>query len=431
MDPYRAVVQQWLEADQQAPRKQRHTAQRIHTRLVEEHQFRGGASTVRRFVAGLRPAPREAFIPLTAAWGQQAQVDWGQALVEIAGQLTVVHLFCLRLRASGVPFVWAAPTEKLEAFLEGHTRAFAWLGGVPAECVYDNPKTAVVRILAGPAREEHTTFSSLRAHYLFDSQFCRPAQGHEKGAVENLVGYVRRNALVPVPTLRSWAELNQHLLGWCERERTRAGARWTQDQAGLRALPSAAFVAAVGRLAVVNRLCLVTVDRSRYSVPGQYVGQTLRLALFSDLVEAWVGQERVALHQRAHERGQTVLALDHYLPILERKPRAAGHAAVVAQLPPVYAAVRDTLCRARPDGYRDFVAILLLHRDFPAAAVATALEQAQQRGTLQAAVVRQLLLNQSVPVGAPPVALPPTLAPVQLPLLDLAQYNTLLPGGRT
>ena len=118
--------------------------------------------------------------------------------MEIAGTPVTVHLFCLRMRASGAPFAWAAPTEKPEAFLEGHRRAFEWLGGVPAECVYDNLKTAVLRILAGPAREEQTVFASLRAHYLFDSLFCRPREGHEKGAVENLVGYVRRNALVPV-----------------------------------------------------------------------------------------------------------------------------------------------------------------------------------------------------------------------------------------
>src|SRR5438067_5913892 len=203
MDPYRAVIERWLVDDAQAPPKQRHTAQRIYDRLVAEHAFAGGESTVRRYVARLRTAQGlglgEVMIPLTAAWGQQAQVDWGQAVVELAGEPIVVHLFCLRLRASGVAFAWAAPTEKLEAFLEGHVHAFAWLGGVPAECVYDNPKTAVVRILAGPVREEHTRFSSLRAHYLFESQFCRPGQAHEKGAVEHLVGYVRRNALVPVP----------------------------------------------------------------------------------------------------------------------------------------------------------------------------------------------------------------------------------------
>lgn len=429
MAPYRAVIEGWLAEDERAPRKQRHTARRIYDRLLAEHGFTGGASTVRRTVAQLRPAQKEVFIPLAADWGQQAQVDWGQAVVRIDGQSVVAHLFCVRLRASGVPFVWAAPTEKLEAFLEGHTRAFAWLGGVPAECVYDNLKTAVVRILAGPARQEHTTFSSLRAHYLFDSLFCRPARGNEKGAVENLVGYVRRNALVPVPELPSWEALNTHLLGWCARERERLGERWRPEQAALRPLPPRAFVPALSRLAVVNRLSLVTYDRSRYSVPCRYVGQTLRLAVFTDQVEAWSGPERVAVHARAHERGASVLALEHYLPALERKPRAAGHAAVVGHLPPVYAAVRNTLCRVRPDGYREFAAILLLHREFPAAAVTTALEEAQRRGCLQATVVRQLLLNQTVPAGSAPLALPPGLVQTQLPLLDLAQYNTLLPGG--
>jgi transposase len=198
MDPYRAIIEAWLAQDKTAPPKQRHTAKRIYARLVAEYCFSGGESTVRRFVARLVEKQPEVYIPLMAAWGQQAQVDWGQAVVQMDGGPLVVHLFCLRMRASGVPFVWAAPTEKLEAFLEGHRRAFEWLGGVPAECLYDNPKTAVVRILAGPEREEHILFSSLRAHYLFDSIFCRPAEAHEKGAVENLVGYARRNALVPL-----------------------------------------------------------------------------------------------------------------------------------------------------------------------------------------------------------------------------------------
>ena len=153
MDPFRAVIQAWLDADAQAPPKQRHTATRVHDRLVAEHDFAGAEVTVRRFVRELRGAAPEVFIPLGAGWGQQAQVDWGQATVTIAGQSVVAHLFCLRLRASGVPFVWAAPTEKLEAFLEGHRRAFAWLGGVPAECVCDNPKTAEgdITTIGGPA----------------------------------------------------------------------------------------------------------------------------------------------------------------------------------------------------------------------------------------------------------------------------------------
>jgi transposase len=267
MDPYRELILSWLAAAEQAPLKQRHTAKRIYDRLVGEQQFAGGESTVRRYVAQLRRKPPEVFIPLTAAFGQQAQVDWGQAQVRIAGVPVVAHLFCLRLRASGVPFAWAAPTEKLEAFLDGHCRAFTWLGGIPAECLYDNPKTAVVRILAGPAREEHTLFSSLRAHYLFESLFCRPAQAHEKGSVENLVGYVRRNALVPVPDFPSWEALNAHLLRWCEAEKGKRADRWEQERHRLRPVPLHRFRPALLRLASVSRLSLITVERNHYSVP--------------------------------------------------------------------------------------------------------------------------------------------------------------------
>lgn len=425
MDPYRELILSWLAADQRAPRKQRHTAKRIYDRLVGEYQFQGAEPTVRRYVARLRDKQPEVFIPLAAVWGQQAQTDWGQALVRIAGADVTAHLFCMRLRASGAPFAWAAPTEKLEAFLEGHVRGFEWFGGVPVECVYDNPKTAVVRILAGPARVEQTQFASLRAHYLFDSLFCRPAEGHEKGAVENLVGYVRRNALVPVPDFPSWEALNAHLLSWCAQEQQRAGERWSQERAALRALPLQPFHCAVTRLVVVNRLSLVRVDHNRYSVPCRYVGRNLRVELFSDRIEVWDGVNRLAEHGRCYGRGETRLELAHYLPALARKPRAASHAAVVGQLPAIYADVRRRLMAGQPEGYREFAAILLLHREFCANAVTAALEEAWQRDCLQATAVRQILLNRLAPMTPPSIKVPLSLTQTALAPPNLAQYDTL------
>jgi len=298
-------------------------------------------------------------------------------------------------------------------------------GGVPAECVYDNPKTAVVRILAGPVREEHTRFSSLRAHYLFESQFCRPGQAHEKGAVEHLVGYVRRNALVPVPRFAGWAELNAHLLAWCEGEREQRAAAWAQEQARLRPLPAPPFVPALTRLVPVSRLSLIRFDHNRYSVPGRYVGRTLRLAAFTDRLELWDGEVPVATHRRQYQRGQTQLELAHYLPALARKPRAVSHAAVVAQLPPIYATVRDDLCRQDPEGYRRFAALLLLHQEFPAEVVTTALEHAWQQHCLDVAVVRQLALNQVAPPRPAPVPVPAVLDQLRLAPLDLSQYDRL------
>ncbi|MDO8655389.1 MAG: IS21 family transposase [bacterium] len=428
MDPFRDIVQGWLEQDDQAPPKQRHTSKRIFDRLVAEYTFAGAESTVRHFVAKLRPARREVYIPLEARAGQQAQIDWGQAVVRIGGEPAIAHLFCLRMRASGVAFAWAAPTEKLEAFLEGHCRAFSWLGGVPWEGLYDNPKTAVVRILAGPERQEHVLFSSLRAHYLFDSHFCRPAQAHEKGAVENLVGYVRRNALVPVPDFPSWETLNEHLLSWCEKDRERLKEGWAKEQAGLRPLPLRPFRAALTRLAPVSRLSLVSFDRNRYSVPCRYVGRNLLLAAFTNRIEAWDGDERVALHHRCFQRGELILLFEHYLPALARKPHAASHAAFVSQMPPIYALVRDQLCHGRPDGYREFAAILLLHNEFPADAVAPAVEEALRRGCLQAAAVRQILLNQTFSKYPLPVSVPEGLAMVTVSPPNLSQYDILLAG---
>lgn len=428
MGPYGEVIHTWLTQDAQAPPKQRHTSKRIYDRLVAEHGFTGAESSVRRVVARLRPKQPEAFIPLTAAFGQQAQVDWGQAQVAIAGSPVVAHLFCLRLRASGVPFAWAAPTEKLEAFLEGHRRAFEWLDGVPAECVYDNLKTAVLRILAGPEREEHTHFASLRAHYLFDSLFCRPGEGHEKGAVENLVGYVRRNALVPVPDFPSWEALNAHLLAWCGGERRRLGERWQAERAALRPLPTQPFACMLTRLVPVSTTSLVQVDRNRYSVPCRYVGRMLRLALSTAQVALWDGASCVAEHPRCYGRGETILDLAHYLPILARKPGAVRHAAVIAQLPPIYAAVRDRLCGRRRDGYRDFAAILLLHQEFRAELVQEALAEAWERDCLEPSAVRQLILNRMAPAPIAPLTLPAALAEARVAAPDLGRYDQLLAG---
>ena len=181
MEPFREVIESILKVDETAPVKQRHTAARIFTRLHDEYGFTGGESTVRRYVRNLKKNKNECFLVLEANPGEQMQIDFGHAQVDIGGKRVTSHLFCMRLKNSGVPFVVAYPTERLEAFLEGHVQGFAYFGGTPKEGLYDNATTQVVKILEGSEREEHQWFSSLRAHYLFNSLFCRPAKGNEKG----------------------------------------------------------------------------------------------------------------------------------------------------------------------------------------------------------------------------------------------------------
>ena len=422
MGPYLPLVRQWLADDESAPPKQRHTARRIYDRLESEHGFSGAEVTVRQAVAKLRGKRLEAYVPLEAPWGQIAQADFGGAVVTLAGERTEVALFCLRAKASTVPFVVAYPTEKLEAFLAGHVEAFAFFGGVFSELWYDNPKTAVVKILAGPARDEHERLSALRAHYLFASSFCTPGRGNEKGSVENLVGYVRRNALVPYTRpFATLAALNEHLRAWCERERHREA--WRVERAALQELPAQPFSPSVSRPVVASKTSLVSVDRVRYSVPVACAGSTLRAESFVGRVELYRGAERVATHERSYVRGETVLELAHYLEAFARKPRAALSCAALASADPVFTRARDLALRS-PDGHRSFAEILLLGREFGLESLAEALRLSLAAGAPTSAQhVRQIALNAAHTTPAR-VAVPSVLA-LSLPAADLTCYDKL------
>ena len=424
MGPYLGIVEEWLKADETAPRKQRHTAKRVYDRLVCEYGFPGAEVTVRQAVRALRSRRLEVFVPLEAPPGKVAQVDFGQAQVMIAGRVQTVFLFCLRAKHSKVPFVRAYPTEKLEAFLDGHVRAFAFMGGVFAELWYDNPKTVVSKILSGPERIEHQHFSRLRAHYLFDSSFCTPGEAHEKGSVEQLVGYVRRNALVPASRpFASLAELNDHLRGFCEKERVRHEAAWMAERLLLRPLPAHGFRASTSRPVSVSKTALCRIDHNRYSAPATYAGRMLRAEVYVDRVELYADGTLVAAHARTYARGQTILELGHYLPVFARKPRAAAACAALGQADPVFGRARDRLLR-EPGGYRVFAEILMLGTSFDLDVLARALGECLDSGRVSVEAVRQHCLNL---LHVPPEPIPvPEFLLLSLPRPDLSRYDVLL-----
>jgi transposase len=206
---YRALIDEWLEADRGAPRKQRHTARRIWRRLVDEHGAQVAERTVREYVAARRRElgePGQVFVPQVHQAGMEAEVDWGEAQVVLGGRPTTVQLFYLRPCFSGAGFCMAFRRCTQPAFLEGHVEAFAWFGGVFALVRYDNLSAAVKLVLRGRRREETDRFIALRSHYLFDSAFTLAGLegAHEKGGVEGEVGRFRRNHLVPVPEVADW-----------------------------------------------------------------------------------------------------------------------------------------------------------------------------------------------------------------------------------
>lgn len=363
-------------------------------------------------------------MPLAADAGELAEADFGHVVIKLGGKETNVHLFVMRMRHSAVIFAHAFSTEKIEAFLEGHRLAFEWFGGVPQDVRYDNPKTAVTKILVGPMRDEHILLSGLRAHYLFDSDFCRPGEPHEKGGVEHGVGFVRRHTCVPVPDVPDLAALNAHLLTWCEKERNKRWAAWEQERSALRALPIHPHRCGTTRPVVVNKLCLVSFDHNRYSVPSIYVGKALTLRSYAEKIEVLDRERVVAQHVRSHERKQTFLELEHYLPVLAYKPHAATHAAVVRQLPEVYQRIRIRMTNSRPDGYKDFVALLLLHQVFPAKDILDAIEAIGPDVVTAEQVRKHLFQTDATSV----TRVPDELQMYRLTKQNPARYDSLVKG---
>ena len=246
LDPWLGVIDAILAEDKTRPVKQRHTAKLLFERLKEEHGFCGGYSTVKNYVRGEQLRSREMFVHLAHPPGE-AQADFGEALVVIAGVEQKAHFMAFDLPHSDDCFVMAFPAETTEAFLEAHARAFEYFGAVPTRILYDNTRIAVARILGGEERTKTKAFLELQSHYLFADKFGRPAKGNDKGKVEGLVGYARRNFMVPIPHFNSWEAFNAHLAEQCRKRRERRlrghtetiGERFERDRGAMLPLPAA------------------------------------------------------------------------------------------------------------------------------------------------------------------------------------------------
>ena len=345
---------------------------------------------------------REMFVPLAHPPGH-AQVDFGEALVLIAGQEQKAHYFCLDLPHSDDCFVRAFPAETTEAFLEGHVEAFRYLDGVPQTILYDNTKLAVAQILGDGTRKRTQAFSELQSHYLFAERFGRPGKGNDKGKVEGLVGYARRNFLVPVPRCASWPELNAQLIEQCRKRKERKlrgheqtiGERFQKDAAMLLPLPPTPYEACEKRSTRVTSLSLVRYRGNDYSAPTAYGHRHVLIKGYVHEVVICCGSEVIARHPRSYEREDMIFDPLHYLALLEQKPNALDQAAPLAGwgLPEEFAQLRRLLeARLAKRGKREFVQVLRLLETFSLEEVSYAIWQALQLGAISFDAVKHLLL---------------------------------------
>ena len=402
LDAWVGIIDQILEADKAEGRKQRHTAKRIFERLRDEHGYTGGCTIVKDYVRLRKLSQREMFVPLEHPPGD-AQADFGEAMVVIAGVERKAHYLAMDLPQSDDCFVMAFPAETTEAFLEGHNHAFAYFGGVPRTILYDNTKIAVARILGDGTRMKTRAFSELQSHYLFAEKFGRPGKGNDKGKVEGLVGYARRNFMVPRPRFATWEEFNAHLLIQCQKRRERKlrghqqtiGERFEKDRERLLPLPAAPYEACDKRSTRVTSMSLVRYRTNDYSVPVCWGHREVLVKGFVHEVVICAGSEVIARHPRSYEREDMIFNPLHYLALLEHKPNALDQAAPLAGWvmpegsPQLY---RLMEARLGKKGKREFVQVLRLLETFAWAEVERAIEDALRMGTISFDAVKHLLL---------------------------------------
>jgi transposase len=427
LGPWLGVIDAILKDDQNQPKKQRHTAKRIFDRLREEHGYGGGYTVVKDYVRLQRVRKQEMFVPLTHAPGE-AQADFGEALVVIAGAEQKAQYFVMDLPHSDDSFVAAYPAETTEAFLDAHVRAFDYLGGVPRWILYDNTKLAVAQILGDGERNKTRAFAELQSHYLFAERFGRPGKGNDKGAAEGLVGYARRNFLVPIPHCNSWEQLNTHLLEQCRKRREQRvwghqetiGERFARDRMALLPLPATPYEACEKRTAKVSSLSLVRYRTNDYSVPTAYGHRQVLVKGYVHEVVIACGSEVIARHRRSYEREDMIFDPLHYLALLEEKTRALDQAAPLAgwELPECFAHLRRLLeARLGKHGKREYVQVLRLLESFRLPEVTGAIQDALHLGTVSFDAVKHLLLCRIE-------QRPPRLDLMQYPHLPLPRVET-------
>jgi transposase len=442
--PYAALIDRMLEEDRRAPRKQRHTAHRIWERLrAEVAGFNVGERSVRKYVERrkqeLGMAARETCVPQSYDWGVEAQIDWYEAWADLAGERLKLQVFSMRSMGSGGAFHRAYLRATQQAFLEAHEIAFQYFGGVFRRLRYDNLTAAVKRILRGSRREETARFIAFRSHWRFASEFCTPAEAHEKGGVEGEAGYFRRNHWVPVPSAPDLEQLNKDLRDACHQDQNRQiagkvlciGAAMIAEREHLLPLTEPGFDLAEVSFPTVDGLGCVRVRTNAYSVPLK-AGTQVQAKVYSTYVEMWHDGRCVVRHERCYSRQQQILDLEHYLDVLEKKPGALAGSKPLEQWrqagrwPDSFDRLWAQLMKrhGKQAGTREMIEVLRLGKQHGYDRLRDAVGETLAAGSQDVSAIRYLLTAGQAP--QPPAIEIGLLQRYERPLPVLNEYDRLL-----
>ncbi|OYU33072.1 IS21 family transposase [Novosphingobium sp. PASSN1] len=450
LDPFAEKLSGWLRAEGSKSRKQRRTAKQMHADLMVLG-YAGSYGRVSAFVRAWKAerqreaqtSGRGTFVPLVFAAGEAFQFDWSEDWAMLGGRQTKLQVAHTKLSHSRAFAVRAYPLQTHEMLFDALTQAFRVLGGVPRRGIFDNMRTAVDRIGTGKARQVNARFAAMASHYLFEPEFCNPASGWEKGQVEKNVQDARRRLWQPMPSFPDLDALNAWLEAQCI-------AQWAQIEHGMqpgtvadvRAAEEASlmplgrpFDGFVEHTKRVSPTCLVSFERTRYSVPASFANRPVSLRIYPDrIVIAAEGQilcEHSRIIDRSHHTcGRTIYDWRHYLAVIQRKPGALRNGAPFAEMPDAFRQLQSQLLR-RPGGDREMAEILALVLQHDEQAVLCAVELALEAGVATKThvlnVLHRLIDGKAPP--ASPIDAPQALRLAQEPLANVGRYDALRDGG--
>ena len=325
LDPHKATIRRWLEAH-------RYSAQQIFQRLREEEGYTGGISILKDYVRQVRPPRTPAFLTLSFAPGECAQVDWGSwDSVPVGESRRRLSLFVMVLCYSRLLYVEFTLSQTMEQFLACHQNAFAFFGNrVPEKVMVDNLKSAVLRRISGAAPIFNPRYLDFARHYGFRIVACNKGKGNEKGRVESGVGYVKKNFLNGLditdfsalnPAARVWldtiANVRQH-----GETHQRPLDRFAEERPALHAGPEQPYDVAHVATVRASPSFRVRWDTNRYSVPAEYAGRLLTLKVYPDRLCIYDGATLIARHPRCWDRHRDFELPDHPKALLEQRRNA-------------------------------------------------------------------------------------------------------------
>jgi transposase len=446
LDPYAERLAAWLRTEAKKPRKQKRTIKQLHAELVSLG-YDGSYGRVAAFARDWKAdrqreqqtSGRGTFVPLAFEPGEAFQFDWSEDWAVIGGERTKLQVAHFKLSYSRAFVLRAYLLQTHEMLFDAHNHAFRILGGVPRRGIYDNMRTAVDRVGRGKERQVNARFSAMASHYLFETEFCNPAAGWEKGQVEKNVQDARHRLWQPMPRFPSLEALNL----WLEQ---RCRELWQQTPHGLRPgtiedtrmeetpflmSPPRPFDGFVEYTKRVSPTCLVHLERNRYSVPASFANRPVSLRVYPERIAIVAEGQVICEHRRIIDRShdspsRTVYDWRHYLAVIQRKPGALRNGAPFAELPEAFRRLQQHLLK-NLGGDREMAEILALVLQHDEQAVLTAVEMALQAGAPTKTHVLNLLhrLVDGKPITAPVVDAPQALVLANEPKADVERYDAL------